>query len=109
MGQLKINKLLVILKDIDFKNLEQVHRIIGSGNYFVMDNYLVSSIKGYTECLLVNTYREPKDLRDIIEAICESGTEIFITFLGEYQAWSVRSTDFSDRMYDFINKNEINS
>lgn len=101
----QINHYLLILKDVDYKNLTQIYNLFGLGNYVILSTSL-SCLK-YTECLLVNSYREAFDIRDIIISICEIGTKVFITSLGTYQAWDMHNSDFDDRIYNFLNLNNV--
>ena len=101
----QINHYLLILKDIEYNNLTQVYNLFGSGNYVILSTSL--SAFRYTESLLVNSYRNASDIRDIIISICEIGTKVFITSLCGSQAWDMHNSDFDDRIYKFLMSNDI--
>ena len=101
----QINHYLIILKDIEYNNLTQVYNLFGLGNYVILSTSL--SAFRHTESLLVNSYRNASDIRDIIVSICEVGTKVFITSLYGDQAWHMHNSDFDDRIYDFLNLNDI--
>ena len=101
----QINHYLIILKDIEYNNLTQVYNLFGTGNYICISSSL--SAFRYTESLLVNSYRDASDIRDIIVSMCEVGTKVFITSLYGNQAWHMNNSDFDDRIYKFLTSNDI--